>query len=157
MHPTVGVALVLAALACQGSGGAPGSRRMHPSATQRASQPKDPAQADAELMGRELLEIMDRVMSYRSSHQGRLPSSLRQAGLDSLAPQFIRRLGRKGSDPLVTIVLRNTAGHVLNSCQGTQTVLEDQALRGGAFDVSCTVIGEGTQYFTVPPREPPPK
>ena len=146
------LALLLGA-ACSG-GGSGGSA---PKPPQRASEPKDPAQADAELMGREVLEIMDRVMSYRSSHQGRLPSSLRQAGLDSLAPQFIRRLGRKGSDPLVTIVLRNTTGHALNSCQGTQTVLEDQALRGGAFDVSCTVIGEGTQYFTVPPREPPPK
>jgi len=146
------LALLLGA-ACPGDkrgGGAP-------KPPQRASEPKDPAQADAELLGREVLEIVDLVMSYRSSHRGTLPSSLRQAGLDSLAPQFIRRLSRKGSDPVVTILLRNTTGHVLSSCQGTNQVLEDQSLRGGAFDVSCTVIGEGTQYFTVRPREPPPK
>ena len=152
MHPAVYVlALSLAAAACQEGAKSPaGSPR-------RTAEPKGATQADAELLGRELFEIMDRVMSYRSSHQGRLPNSLRQAGLDSLAPLFIRRLGRRGSAPLVTIVFRNTAGHKLSNCQATNSVLEDNALRGGFFDVTCTPVGGGTELFTIPPREPPPK
>jgi hypothetical protein len=145
------VALLLGA-ACSGGGG--GSPAQPP---RRASPRKDAAQADAELLGREVFEIVDRVMSYRSSHRGKLPASLRQAGLDSLAPLYVRRLGRQGSDPLVTIVFRNTTGHVLSDCRGSNAVLEDQALRGGSFDVTCTVIGGGPRRFTIPPREPPPK
>ena len=142
---------VLAGAACQGTAKSPaGSPHVF-------SGSKDPVQADAELLGRELFEIMDRVMSYRSAHRGTLPNSLRQAGLDSLAPLFVRRLSRRGSAPLVTIVFRNTSGHKLSSCQATNSVLEDNALRGGNFDVSCTLIGGGTQPFTIPPREPPPK
>jgi hypothetical protein len=144
--------VLLAALACKG-----GEGRAPAQAPERTKEEKNRAQADAELLGREVLEIVDRVMSYRSSHQGKLPASLRQAGLDSLAPLFIRRLGRQGTDPLVMIVFRNAEGHVLSSCQGTNAVLEDQSLRGGSFDVSCTFLGDGSDSFTIPPPEPPKK
>jgi hypothetical protein len=96
-------------------------------------------------------------MAYKTSHRGTLPTSLRQAGIDSLAPQFVRRLDREGDAPLVTIVFRRLEGHQLSSCQGTNEVLEDKMLRGGAFDVSCTPIAGGVQGFTVPPPPPPPK
>jgi hypothetical protein len=115
------------------------------------------AQGDAEQLGREVAEIVDRVMAYKTSHRGTLPTSLRQAGIDSLAPQFVRRLDREGDAPLVTIVFRRLEGHQLSSCQGTNEVLEDKMLRGGAFDVSCTLIAGGVQGFTVPPPPPPPK
>ena len=121
----------------------------------RAAQSGDPAQADAELLGREVVAIVDQVMSYRSAHQGKLPVSFRQAGLDSLAPEFVRRLGRQGSDPLVTILFRRTADHVLLSCEGTNSVLEDQSLRSGAFDVSCRATSGTTHIYTVLPPEPP--
>ena len=137
------------ALAC-GSGG-------DTSKPDAAASPADPAQAEAELLGRDLADIVDRVMAYRSAHQNRLPSSLRQAGIDSLAPQFVRRLGRQGSEPLVTVVFRRTDGRLVTGCSGTSAVLEDASLRGGAFEVSCTVAAGGVQTFTVPPLPPPPK
>ena len=137
------------ALAC-GSGGDPPKRDADAS-------PADPAQAEAELLGRDLADIVDRVMAYRSAHQNRLPSSLRQAGIDSLAPQFVRRLGRQGSEPLVTVVFRRTDGRLVTGCSGTSAVLEDASLREGAFEVSCTVAAGGVQTFTVPPLPPPPK
>ncbi|HXI21424.1 MAG TPA: hypothetical protein VNH46_10075, partial [Gemmatimonadales bacterium] len=46
----------------------------------------DPAQRDAEQLGAEVKDIVDRVMSYRSAHRGQLPPSLRRAGLDSITP-----------------------------------------------------------------------
>ena len=137
------------ALAC-GSGG-------DTSKPDAAASPADPAQAEAELLGRDLADIVDRVMAYRSAHQNRLPSSLRQAGIDSLAPQFVRRLGRQGSEPLVTVAFRRTDGRLVTGCSGTSAVLEDASLRGGAFEVSCTVAAGGVQTFTVPPLPPPPK
>ncbi|MBK6423486.1 MAG: hypothetical protein IPJ95_03625 [Gemmatimonadetes bacterium] len=141
--------LALGALAGCGGAEAPARAASGP--------PIDPAQAEAELLGRDLADIVDRVMAYRSAHQNRLPSSLRQAGIDSLAPQFVRRLGRQGGEPRVTVVFRRTEGRMLTSCTGTSAVLEDASLRGGAFEVSCTLAAGGTQPFTVPPLPPPPK
>ncbi len=137
------------ALACGAGGGSPKPDREAP--------PADPAQAEAELLGRDLADIMDRVMAYRSAHQNRLPSSLRQAGIDSLAAQFVRRLGRQGGDPLVTVVFRRAEGRVVTECSGTSVVLEDASIHGGAFEVSCALAAGGVQNFTVPPLPPPPK
>ncbi|MBL8977105.1 MAG: hypothetical protein JNM53_01715 [Gemmatimonadetes bacterium] len=148
LAPVAGV-LLLAGLA--------GCRERSGAAARPAAGPADPVQAEAELLGRDLADIMDRVMAYRSAHQGRLPTSLRQAGIDSLAPQFIRRLGRQGGDPLLTVVFRHTEGRTLQSCRGTSMVLEDAALHEGAFEVSCTLVGGGDRTFTVPPLPPPPK
>ena len=53
--------------------------------------PTDPMQADAEELGRALFDAVDRVMSYRSSHQNMLPNSLRTAGIDSLSPTIDHR------------------------------------------------------------------
>lgn len=115
------------------------------------------AQQEAEQLGREVADIVDRVMAYRSSHRGNLPASYRQAGIDSLTPEFVRRLSRQGDDPLVTIAFRRTAGREVASCDGTNLVLEDKLLRAGAFDVSCRLTGGGTRIFTVPPPPPPKK
>jgi hypothetical protein len=115
------------------------------------------AQQEAEQLGREVADIVDRVMAYRSSHRGNLPVSYRQAGIDSLTPEFVRRLSRRGSDPLVTIAFRRTAGREVASCDGTNLVLEDKLLKAGAFDVSCRLTAGGTRIFTVPPPPPPKK
>jgi hypothetical protein len=137
------IALALAASACQ---------RDKPSAAGRtdpAAVPADPAQADANELGRELFEIVDRVMAYRSSHRNRLPTSLRQVGLDSLTPMFVRRLSRQGSDPLVTIAFRRPEGRVLRSCAGTSMVLENSALHDGTFDVTCELVAGGVRPFEI--------
>jgi len=111
--------------------------------------PADPAQADADALGHELYDIMDRVMAYRSSHRNRLPTSLRQAGLDSLTPMFVRRLTRQGSDPLVTIAFRRPEGHVLRSCTATSLVLESSMLHDGTFELRCELVAGGSGPFRV--------
>ena len=118
--------------------------------------PVDPVQAEAELLGRELADILDRVMAYRSSHQKRLPTSFRQAGIDSLTPAFIRRLGRSGADPLVSIRFRRPAGRQIESCEATSLLLEDALVHAGTFEVPCRMTGGGSRTFTIAPPPPPP-
>lgn len=103
------------------------------------------------MLGRELAEIVDRVMAYRSSHRGQLPTSLRQAGLDSLTPIFIRQYSRQGSAPLVTIRFRSLAHRPVTACRGTNMVLEDAMLHAGRFDVKCEMTAGGVQTFTIEP------
>jgi len=141
------VALTVGAPACSSEK----SRQRAVQAEQRTPQ------GSAQLLGRELAEIVDRVMSYRSSHRGQLPASLRQAGLDSLTPIFIRQYSRQGSDPLVTIRFRNTEGRPVVACRGTNMVLEDAMLHEGRFDVSCETSAGGVETFTIEPPPPPKK
>lgn len=141
----------MAGLACGGGGDGDGG-----SAAGKPAAPET-AQAEAEQLGRELADIVDRVMAYKSSHRGNLPNSYRQAGIDSLTPEFVRRLARQGDVPVVTIAYRRTAGRELLSCEGTNLVLEDKLLKDGAFDVTCRLAAGGTRIFTVPPPPPPPK
>ncbi len=138
-----GLLLAGALAACSGDKPAAGHR---PAAN---LPPVEPAQADANEIGRELYDIMDRVMAYRSSHRNRLPGSLRQAGLDSLTPMYVRRLGREGSDPLVTIAFRHSEGHVLRSCAGTSLILESSMLHDGTFEVLCDSVAGGSGRFRV--------
>jgi hypothetical protein len=121
-----------------------------------AKLPADPVLADATLLGMELREVMDRVMAYRSSHQNRLPGSLRAAGIDSLTPQFVRRLERQGSDPLITIAFRRLDGRAVSRCRGTNVVLEDLVIRG-SFDVACDLTSGGFRSLTISPPAPPAK
>jgi hypothetical protein len=116
---------------------------------------EDTPQGNAQLLGRELADIVDRVMSYRSSHRGQLPTSLRQAGIDSLTPLFARQLSRQGASPLITIRFRSLAGRQVASCQGTNMVLEDAMLHQGRFEVSCDLTAGGSQTFTIVPPPPP--
>jgi hypothetical protein len=119
-------------------------------AAPEAKLPADPVLADATLLGMELRDVVDRVMAYRSSHQNRLPGSLRAAGIDSLAPQFVRRLERQGSDPLVTIAFRRLDGRTVSRCRGTNVVLEDLVMRG-SFDVACDLTSGGFRSLTITP------
>jgi hypothetical protein len=117
--------------------------------------PEDPVQADAEELGHELFDAIDRIMSYRSAHQNQLPNSLRQAGIDSLASTTVRRYGRSGSTPTVTVAYRRPAGHPVTSCQGTSDVLEDASLHEGAFTITCILADRSSRSFSVghPPAE----
>lgn len=135
--------LSLALAACGGEKPAAAPRR------DADGPPIDPAQADADSLGREVFDIVDRVMAYKSSHRNRLPVSLRQAGLDSLTPRFVRRLARQGEEPLVTIAYRRPAGHALLSCTGTSLVLENSMLHDGAFTVQCEPAGGGSRPYWV--------
>lgn len=121
------------------------------------SGPDDPVQAEAELLGRELADILDRVMAYKSSHQGRLPTSFRQAGIDSLTPTFIRHLDRRGSDPLISVRFRRPGGRQIASCEATSLLLEDMLLHAGTFEVRCTMTAGEVRSFTIAPPPPPPE
>lgn len=112
-------------------------------------------QGNAQLLGRELSDIVDRVMSYRSSHRNQLPVSLRQAGVDSLTSQFVRQYTRQGNTPLVTIRFRNTSGRDVAACSGSNMVLEDAMLHEGRFEVSCEMTAGGSRTFTIEPPPPP--
>lgn len=113
------------------------------------------AQAEAEQLGREAADLVDRVLAYESAHQGRLPASLRQAGLDSLTAQSVRRLSRRGGDPVVQVVFRRTAGHQLTGCEGTREILEDVLLKQGKFEIACDLTAGGRRTFTIAPPPPP--
>jgi hypothetical protein len=144
------VLLLCAAAAC--GGGAKKKKKAAPTAP-----PVDPVVEEAAILGRELKDIVDRVMSYKSSHRNALPNSLRQVGIDSLTPVFIRRLSRQGGEPLVTIAYRRREGHAVTLCRGTNVVLEDAMLREGKFDIVCEMSGGNIRNFVIEPPPPPPK
>lgn len=116
--------------------------------------PTDPVQAEAEAISRELVDVLDRVVAYKSSHRDRIPTSLRQAGLDSLTPDYIRRIGRDGTLPKVTIVIRRPAGRHVASCAATSRVLEDRVLREGTYQLRCAMVGGEDRTFVIPPTPP---
>ena len=66
--------------------------------------------SDAQQLGTEMFELIDRIADYRSSHEGRPPKSLRQLGVDSLTPNTIRRLAVQGRTFTVTVAYRRPAG-----------------------------------------------
>jgi hypothetical protein len=116
----------------------------------------DPVQAEAEMLGRDLFEMVDLVMSFRSAHDFRLPATLSEAGIDTLTPLFVRRLSRQGFDPKVTILFRKPQGRTLLSCEGTNRVLEESVVNGD-FEVSCAVGSGGSRTFTVSRFPPKPE
>ena len=50
------------------------------------------AAVEAEMLGQEIFDLVDRTMAYQSSHSGRLPRRLRDVGIDSLTPATMRWL-----------------------------------------------------------------
>ena len=132
-----------------------GCGKKHKSAT--AGKPVDPVQLEAELLGREAADLVDRVLAYKSAHQGKLPVSLRQAGLDSLTTQTIRRLSRRGNEPVLTVIFRRAAGHQLSGCEGDRELLEDAMLTHGTFEIACDLVAGGRRTFSIAPPPPPPK
>jgi hypothetical protein len=117
------------------------------SGTAKGSPALPTPQDEANLLGRDVFAAMDAVLSYRSAHQGRMPVSLRQVGVDSLSRLIIRRLSARGSVPMVTAVFRSLDGRQLASCRGTSEVQEEASLNGGTFTVSCLLrSGEESGY-----------
>jgi hypothetical protein len=105
-------------------------------AAEESEQP--PEQRDAELLGREIFELVDRAIDYRGSHRGRPASSLRQMGVDSLTPSTARYLVSLEREPLITVSYRKLSGREITSCRGDSHILEEASLNGGRFTVMCT-------------------
>jgi hypothetical protein len=106
-----------------------------------AQQPKPdlPAdQLDAETLGREVLELVDRAVDYRGSHRGRPAASLRQMGVDSLTPTTARHLLNVNREPVVTVQFRKVDGRVITSCRGDSHILEEATINAGRFTMMCT-------------------
>jgi predicted small lipoprotein YifL len=97
-----------------------------------------PEQRDAETLGGEIFELIDRAIDYRGSHRGRPATSLRQMGVDSLTPNTARYLVSLEREPLVTVSYRKLAGREIASCRGDSHILEESSLNGGRFTVMCT-------------------
>jgi hypothetical protein len=102
------------------------------------------AEDDAAVLGREIYDLVDRAMSYRSAHRGRLPANLRELGIDELTPVTSRTLTVDGSVPVVTVGFRSAAGHTLANCRATSDALEEASLSGGAFSLTCNLAAGGT-------------
>lgn len=109
----------------------------------------DAATTEAAELGRELFDIMDRVMAFKSSHYNKLPKDLPAMGIDSLTRGTVRRLTIADGIPTLTVSYRRVEGHTLTRCTGTNKVIEDSMLNGGAYEVDCTLRSGETRAFTV--------
>jgi hypothetical protein len=108
----------------------------------RAPAPRDvnnlpPDERDAHLLGREILDLVDRAIDYRGSHRGRPGASLRQMGIESLTTNTVRRLVNVQREPVITVAFRQHAGREIISCHGTSQALEEASVRG-RFTIMCT-------------------
>jgi hypothetical protein len=126
--------LVLACVAgaCGGSDGTTsrtGGSRSDLSAQQR----------DAETLGREIFDLVDRAMDYRGSHEGRPANTLRQMGVESLTPVVVRRVVNVQREPVVTVAFRKPTGREIVSCLGDKRIIEDAFVNGGRFTIMCTM------------------
>jgi hypothetical protein len=97
-----------------------------------------PDQRDAEDLGREIFELIDRAIDYRGSHRGRPATSFRQMGIDSLTPTTVRRLVNLAREPVVTVEYRKAQDREITSCRGDGQILEEAAINGGRFTLMCT-------------------
>jgi hypothetical protein len=113
-----------------------------PEADARSRLPQD--QQDAETLGREIFDLVDRAIDYRGSHRGRPAASFRQMGVDSLTPATARYLVNLAREPVVTVRFRRADGREITSCRGDGQILEEATLNGGRFTVMCT-SRSGTQ------------
>jgi predicted small lipoprotein YifL len=124
---TLALALVIA-----GCGGKDGPRSRPPAASQLS-----PEQRDAQTLGREIFELVDRAVDYRGSHRGRPAVTLRQMGVESLTANTVRRVVNLQREPVITVTFRRTAGREIVSCRGDSQILEDASVNG-RYTLMCT-------------------
>ncbi len=106
-------------------------------------------QRDAETLGREVFELVDRAVDYRGSHRGRPATTFRQMGIDSLTSTMVRRLVNLDREPVITVAFRRTDTREVTSCRGDSQILEQAALSGGGFTVICTTRSGDQRPFRV--------
>jgi hypothetical protein len=107
----------------------------------RAAEPEEqlpPDQRDAQVLGREVFEMVDRAVAYRASHRGRPASTITQMGIESLTPATVRRVVNVQREPVVTVAFRRPEGREILSCRGDSQILVDAASNGGRFTLMCT-------------------
>jgi len=129
---TAGVVLALVVLA----GCGPKEAAISQPAESAPALPRD--RQDAETLGREVFDLVDRAIDYRGSHRGRPAASFRQMGIDTLTPTTVRRLVTIEREPVVTVAFRRTDNREVTSCRGDGQILEEATLNGGRFTLMCT-------------------
>jgi hypothetical protein len=102
----------------------------------RPTLPRD--RQDAETLGREVFDLVDRAIDYRGSHRGRPATTFRQMGVDTLTPTTVRRLVNLEREPVVTVAFRRTESREITSCRGDSQILEEATLNAGGFTLMCT-------------------
>ena len=109
-------------------------------ATARSSRRNDLSaeQRDAEKLGREIFDLVDRAMDYKGSHEGRPANNLTLMGVESLTPVVVRRVVNVERQPLVTVAFRNPSSHKIVSCFGDNSIIEDAFVNGGQFTITCS-------------------
>lgn len=99
--------------------------------------PLSPDQRDAEVLGHEIFDLVDRAVDYRGSHMGRPAANLPQMGVESLTTATVRRVVNVQREPVITVAFRQTGGRDIISCRGDSQILEDKSLNG-RFTIMCT-------------------
>jgi hypothetical protein len=99
--------------------------------------PLSPDQRDAEILGREIFDLIDRAVDYRGSHMGRPAASLPQMGIESLTTVTVRRVVNVQRQPVITVAFRQPGGRDIISCRGDPQIIEDKSLNG-RFTIMCT-------------------
>jgi hypothetical protein len=124
---SLGLALVVAG--CSGTGNS--------SSRSRDLSDLPPDQRDAQVLGREIFDLVDRAVDYRGSHRGRPPATLKQMGVESLTTTTVRRVVNVQREPVVTVRFRQPAGREIVSCWGESKILEDASVNG-RYTLMCT-------------------
>lgn len=127
------LALMLASAAAK-CGSAPDARPR----TTDAEEQLPPDQREAYALGREVFELVDRAVAYRSSHRGRPAASITHMGIESLTPATVRRVVNVQREPVVTVEFRKGGGRQIVSCRGDSQILEQASLNGGRFTLMCS-------------------
>jgi hypothetical protein len=96
-----------------------------------------PDQRDAETLGREIFDLVDRAVDFRGSHMGRPAANLPQMGVESLTNVTVRRVLNVQREPVITVAFRQPGGRDIISCLGDSKILEDKSLNG-RFTIMCT-------------------
>ena len=99
--------------------------------------PLTPDQRDAETLGREIFDLVDRAVDYRGSHMGRPAANLTQMGVESLTAATVRRVVNVQREPVITVAFRQRDGREILSCRGDSQILEDRSVNG-RFTIMCT-------------------
>jgi hypothetical protein len=121
--------LALVVAGCTGTGSS--------SSRPRASSSLSPDERDAQVLGHEIFELVDRAVDYRGSHRGRPPATLKQMGVESLTTTTVRRMVNVQREPVVTVRFRQPGGRQLVSCWGESKILEDASVNG-RYTLMCT-------------------
>jgi hypothetical protein len=128
--------LLTLGLACTAAGCGPGDQPESRAAERGSSLPPD--QQDAHELGREIFDLVDRAVSFRSSHRGRPATTLRQMGIESLTPATVRRMVNLQREPVITVAYRRPERREIVSCRGDSEILVEASMKGGRFTLMCT-------------------